>query len=127
MYRMKSLVYLASREALYHCSGIIESFTQYSHFYRLCDRYQGCVREPSARKDHCCVCRFRKEYYSEDLHNVKRNSFKLEMYYLNILRDLSEILSVDPTVCFWEHEYSYQFRSWRTCLRGGRNYLFSWE
>lgn len=104
MYHIKSLVYLASQEAFYQCYRIIENFTQYSHLYCLCHVYQGCVQEYSARKDYCCVCRFRKEYYLKDLHDVKRNSFKFEKYYLNILRDLTKILSVDPAVCFWERE-----------------------
>ena len=87
MYCMKSLVYLASREVFFHCYGIIRNFNESAHRYCLCDGYQGCLRELSARRDYCCVCRFRKEYRLEDLHNVESNIFKFEKYCLNNLKD----------------------------------------
>ena len=111
MYHMKSMVYLASWEVFFHCYGIIWNFNECAYLYCLCDVYKGCLRELSARRDYCCICRFRKEYRLEDLHNVQSNSFKLEKYCLNILKDLVEILSVNPSVCFWEYECNCQFRS----------------
>ena len=78
MYCMKSLVHLASREVFLHCYGIIQNFNECALLYCLCDGYQDCLRELSARRDYSCICRFRKEYCLKDLHNVKSNSFKLE-------------------------------------------------
>ena len=110
-YCKKSLVYLASREVLFHCYRIIQNFNECAHLYFLCDGYQDCLQNLSARRDYCCICRFRKEYRLKNLQNIKSNSFELEKYCLNILKDLVEILSVNPTVCFSKYECNCQFRS----------------
>ena len=122
------MTYIASRDAFYHCYKVAEHFTYSSYWFCLCDRYQGCIREPFAgdeEEDYCCVCRARNHYSLKKLDKIKRDSFKLEKYYLNILRDLAEILRVDPTACFWEDEFYYQFRNWRACLRSILDFLFS--
>lgn len=141
MFHVKSLVYLASREVYYHCYGIIENCSFYSHDYFLCHRYQGCIRGASAKKDYCCVCRTYEHYSLQELNDIKHNSFKLEKYYLNILRDLADILSIDPTPSFWKIQYCYwpcftssqetidyllHFNR-RTCciFKGNLDYLFS--
>ena len=41
----------------------------------------------------------------------------LQKLYLNLLRDLTEIERINLTACFWEGEFYYQLRNWRTCLR----------
>ena len=119
------MTYIAFREVFYHCYKIVEHFTYSSYMFCLCDRYQGCIRKPFAgeegEKDYCCLCRARNHYLLGKLGKIKRDSFKLEKYYPNILRDLAEILRVEPTVCFWEDEFCYQFRNWRTCLRSNLN------
>ena len=105
MFYGKSLVYLAFREVHYHCYGISDNFNFYSDDYCLCDRYQGCVKKLSASKDYFCVCRINENYSLEELNDVKHNSFKLERFYLNILRDLTEVLSFELPFQFWKNEY----------------------
>ena len=61
--------------------------------------------EPAARNDFCSVCRTQAHYILKKLNKIKHDSFELERFYLNILRDSAEILSVDPTACFWENEF----------------------
>ena len=102
---VKSLVYLASREVFYHCFGIIDSFAYYSQDYCLCFLYQGCARGLLARKDYCCICRISEHYSLERLNEIKHNSFKLERFQLRILRDVAEMLSIEPTVFFWKNDY----------------------
>ena len=105
MFYGKSLVYLASREVCYHCYGISNNFNFNSDDYCLCDRYQGCVQKLSASKDYCCVCRINGHYSLEEWNGVNHNSFKLERFYLSILRDLTEVLSFELPFQFWENEY----------------------
>ena len=125
------MTYIASREVFYHCCRITEHFTYSSYWFCLCDKYQGCVREPFAgdegKEDYCCVCRACNHYSLKKLDKIKRDSFKLEKYYLNILRNVAEILRVDPTACFWEDEFYYQFRNGRACLRSILDFLFTFE
>ena len=103
---MKSLTYSASLEVSYQCYKILEHFTSSSLWYCLCDKYQGCLRGPYpvAGKDCCCVC-------------TTHNSFELEKFYLNILRDLAEILSVDPDIYFWKGKVFYKHKN---CKKGQR-------
>ena len=103
---MKTLTYLASLEVYYQCCKILEHFTYSSFWYCICDKYQGCLRGPYpvAGREYCCVCRTHAHYSLEKLNNIKHYSFELEKFYLNILRDLVETLSVDPTVCIWKGE-----------------------
>ena len=61
--------------------------------------------EPVAGNKFCSVCRTHAHYTLEKLNKIKHDSFELERFYLNILRDLAEILSVDPTTFFWENEF----------------------
>lgn len=101
----------------------------------MCDRYQDCERGPFpfAGKDHCWVCRTHAHYSLEKLNNIKHDSFRLEKFYLNILRDLAEILSIDPTACFWDNEVYYKHKNWQegtesqTRLRNVIDVLFSIE
>ena len=125
MESVKSLTYLASREVYYHWYKIIKNFTFTSPYYCLCHKCQGYVRELCGRKDYYCVCRTCKQYSIDELNDFKHNSFKLGKCYLNILRDLAEILSIDPAAWFWETENYYWFRYKYTCLRSNLDYLFS--
>ena len=130
MYRTKSLVYWACREAYYHGYGFIKNFTFCFHYHYLCDRYLGCDRGPSTRKDFCCVCRTKKYCSLEELNDIKHNSLKLQKFCLNIVRDLIEILSIKLTASFWKFQYFYcqfthKFRTRYTCLRSNLDYLFS--
>ena len=56
--------------------------------------------------------------------------FRLERFYLYLLRDLVEILEVDPTPCFWEDEIYYEYRDYRestqnqSCLRDHIDFYF---
>ena len=132
MFYMKTLSYMASREVYYQCYKIIEDFIHSFYWCCLCDRYQGCRRGPYpvARNDYCYICITYSHYILGKLNNVKYNSFQLERFYLNILRDLAEILRVDPTACFWENELFYKYRNWQegtesqTCLRDVIDTLF---
>ena len=69
----------------------------------------------------------------EKLNCIKRNSFKLQKFYLNLLRDLTEIEKIDPTARFWEGEYYYKYRNWqerterKAYLRNVIDYLFNME
>ena len=105
MFKVKSLAYLASREAYYHCYGIIDNFSVYSYDHCLCYRYQGCVKKLSARTDYCCVCTTNEYYSLDELDNIKHDRFKLQKFFLSILRVVAEILSLDPTVSFWKSDY----------------------
>ena len=100
---MKSLIYFASLEVYYQRYKILEHFTSSSFWYCLCDEYQDCLRGlyPVAGKDYYCVCKTHTHYTIQELDNIKHNSFELEKFYLSILRDLAEILSVDPDTYFW--------------------------
>ena len=82
--KVKSLVVIASQEIFCQCYGSIHQFKEYAHFYCVCHLYQGCAKAKEKknaiiffRKDYCCVCMFYRNYYFEDLHNVKNDSFKL--------------------------------------------------
>ena len=105
MFKVKSLAYLASREAYYHCYGIIDNFSVYCYDHCLCYRYQGCVKKLSARTDYCCVCTTNEYYSLDELDNIKHDRFKLQKFFLSILRVVAEILSLDPTVSFWKSDY----------------------
>ena len=130
---MKTLTYLASLEVYYQCCKILEHFTYSSFWYCICDKYQGCLRGPYpvAGREYCCVCRTHAHYSLEKLNNIKHDSFELEKFYLNILRDLVETLSVDPTVCIWKGEVFYKHKNWQegteiqTCLRNVIDILFT--
>ena len=118
---IKSLSFLASQEVYYSCYQIIEHFTHSAYWYCLCDEYQDCLREesvlscglPTLGADYCCICRTLKHYKLGGLNKIKRNSFCQEKFCLHLLRDLAEILSVDPNACFWENEFFYKFRDYR--------------
>ena len=99
------VTYLASLEVYYHCDKIIEHFIHSSYYYCLCDRYQGCLRKPFGGEDYRCNCKTRIHYSLEKLNSIKHNSFKLQKFYLNILRDLTEIERIVSTACFWEGEF----------------------
>ena len=116
---VKSLVYLASQEVFYHCFGIIDNFAYYSQDYCLCSMYQGCAPGLLARKDYCCVCRISEHYSAERLNEIKHNSFKLERFYLSILRDVAEMLSIEPTIFFWKNDY-YNWVCF-VCFEGGKS------
>ena len=105
MFQTESLVYLASREAFYHCFGSIDNFQFHAHDHCLCSWYSGCVRSPSAKEDYCAVCRINEHYSLERLKEIKHNSFKLERVYLTITRDVAEVLSVDSSIYFWKSDY----------------------
>ena len=96
MFKVKSLAYLASREAYYHCYGIIDNFSIYCYDHCLRYRCQDCVKKLSARTDYCCVCWTNEHYSLDELDNIKHDSFKL---------NVAEILSLDPTVSFWRRDY----------------------
>ena len=108
MIYMKTLSFLASREVYYHCYRIIKHFIHSSFWYCLCDRYQGCTRGPETvtGNDFCSACRTHAHCTLKKLNKIRHESFELEKFYVNTLRDLAEILSVDPTACFWENEFS---------------------
>ena len=76
MFKVKSLAYLASREAYYHCYRIIDNFNIYCYDHCLCYRYQGCVKKLFARTDCCCVCRTNEHCSLDELDNIKHDSFK---------------------------------------------------
>ena len=115
---MKSL---ASREVFYACYRIIEHFVYSAFWYCFYDEYEGCLREDCVLSyrsttlgaNYCCVCRTFRHYKFEELEKIKHNSFRLERFYLNLLRDLVEILEVDPTACFWEDKIYYKYREKR--------------
>ena len=100
MFHPESLAYLASRQAFYHYFGIIDNFQFHARDYCLYSWYSGCVRGPSVKKDCYAVCRISEHYSPERLNEIKHNSFKLERLYLSIIRDVVEVLSVDPSVYF---------------------------
>ena len=94
------------------------------------ERFQGCIRRHLARKDYCCVCAFHKHYSHRELDFIKHDGLKLQKFYFNILKDLAEIMCVDPTVVFWETEYFYykytqKLRTRRTSLRKNLECYFS--
>ena len=128
MIYFKTLRYLGPFEVCYHCYRNIEHFIHSSYFYGLCDRYQGYFPGQQG-KDYCIVSRIFNHYTLEKLGNVKFDSFQLEKLYLEPLRDLNEILEVDPTVCFWNNEFFYKSRDWisrtesHSCLRDIINML----
>ena len=122
---VKSLVYLASWEVFYHCFGIIDNFGYYSQDYCLYSVYQGCARGLLRRKDYCCVCR--SEHYSlERLNKIKHNSFRLERFYLGILRDVAEMLSVKEIVFFWKNDY-YNWVRFASFEEGKGEYIDSFR
>ena len=112
MNNVESLSILASREVYYSCCWIIEHFAYTAYWFCLSDEYQGCLREErmlsygsaTLGADYCCICRTSGYYKLEGLNQIKHNSFHLERFYLNLLRDITEILDVDPTACFWDDE-----------------------
>ena len=138
MNNIKSLLFLASREVYYACYRIIEHCVYSAFWYCLCDEYQGCLREDcmlrygsaTSGADYCCVCRTFRHYKLEELEKIKHGSFRLERFYLNLLRDLVEILEVDPTACFWEDEIYYKYGDYRegtesqSCLRDHIDFSF---
>lgn len=132
---MKTLTCLASREVYYLCYKTPEHFIYSFYYYCLCDRYQGSERGPFpfGGKDYCCVCRTHALYSLEKLNNIKHDCFKLEKFYLNILKDFAEILSIDPTSCFWNNEVYYRYKNWQEgtgsqkCLRNATDVLFNIE
>ena len=67
--------------------------------------YQDCTQGLLARKDYCCVFRISEHYSLERLNEIKHNSFKLERFYLSILRGVPEMLIIEPTVFFWKYNY----------------------
>lgn len=127
---VKTLTYLISLEVCYHCCRIIEHFIHRSYFYCLCNRYRGCVQGLQG-EDYCIVCRTCNHYTLEKLEKVKCNSFQLEKFYQELLRDLSEVLEIDSTVCFWNDEFFYKSRDWisgtesHSCLRDVISVLFA--
>ena len=137
----KFLSFLASQEVYYSCYRIIEHFVHSAFWYCLCDRYQGCLREesvlsygsPTLGADYCCICRTLNHYKLKGLNEIKRNSFWLGKFYLHLLRELAEILSVNPEACFWEDEFCYKYRNYRegtesqTGLRNIIDFLFEKE
>ena len=80
--------------------------------------------------DYCCVCRTSRHYNLEGLEKIKHDSFRLERFYLILLRDLAEILDVDSTAYFWEDEIYYKYRDYRegtesqSCLRDHIDFYF---
>ena len=100
MVHVKTLKFLASREVFYYCYKIDENFAFLSYKYCMCHKYQGCVRGPVAERSYCRACRICCHYSVGELHYIKSNSFMLEKFYQNLLKDLLEILSIDPYLCF---------------------------
>ena len=135
MIYIKTLTYLASLKVYYHCYKIIEHFISRTYYYCFYNTYQGCFWGPFpfGEEDYCCVCKTRNHYSLEELNSIKHNNFKFEKYYLNILRDLTEIEKIDPTICFWEDKFYCKFRNkqegteGQTCLRNVIDYLFNTE
>ena len=80
--------------------------------------------------DYCCVCRTFRNYKLQELEKIKHDSFRLERFYLNLSRDLVEILEVDPTACFWEDKIYYKYKDYRdrtesqSCLRDHIDFYF---
>ena len=124
------MTYLASLEVCYQCYKIIEHLTSCSFLNCFCDRYDGCLRSEYASKDYCIVCRTYASYDLEKLKDIKCNSFKLEKFYLNMLRDLAEIKIIDSATVFWNDEALYKYKNWsegterQTCLRNVIAYFF---
>ena len=50
-------------------------------------------------------CKLSKYYPLERLNEIKDNSFKLAKFYLNIMREIAEALSLNPSICFWKSDY----------------------
>ena len=105
MFHAQSLVYLASGEAFYHCFGAIDNFQFHAPDHCLCSWYSGCVWGPLAKKDACAVCRISEHYSMERLNEIKHNSFMLERLYLNIIKDVPEVLSIDTSIYFWQSDH----------------------
>ena len=130
---MKTLTYLASQEVYYNGYKILEHFIYSTFYYCLCNRHQGCQcgSFPFGGKDYCCVCRTHYHYSLEQLEDIKHNSFKLEKFYLNILRDLEKNSSVDPTTSFWNDEVFHKYKNYQegtesqACLKDVINILFN--
>ena len=93
----------------------------------MCDKYERCPREPHpvARKDYCPICTTQAHYSIEELDNIKHNSFELEKFYLNILRDLAEILSVDSVFVFGKVRNWQEGTESQTFLRNVIDILFA--
>ena len=79
----------------------------------MCDRYQGCLPETFGGEDYCCICKTRIHYSLEKLNSIKHNNFKLQKFYLNLLRDPTEIERTESTACFWEGEFYYKYKNWQ--------------
>ena len=125
------MTYLASLEVCYQCYKIIGHLISCSFLNCFCDRYDGCLRSEYASKDYCIVCRTYASYDLEKLKDIKRNSFKLEKFYLNMLRDLAEIKIIDSATVFWNDKALYKYKNWsegtesQTCLRNVIAYFFN--
>ena len=106
MIYVKSLSYLVALKVYFLCYNTVRHFKQNFYFYSLCHRYQGCETGffPNNSRGYCCVCRTKNHYTLEKLEKIKRNLFQLEKFYLELLKDLNKIVTVDSTVCFWTHE-----------------------
>ena len=133
MIYVKSLSYLVALKVYFLCHNTVRHFKQSSYFYCLCDRYQGCETGFSSNnsRGYCCVCRTKNHYTLEKLEKIEHNLFQLEKFYLELLKDLNEIVTVDSTVCFWTRELIFVQRDWqqgtRNCVYLGNLifYLFS--
>ena len=105
MFNLNSVMYLTSWEAFYQCFGIIDNFKFHADDYCLCSRYERCIQSASAKKDYCAVCRVSQHYPLERLNEIKHNSFKLAKFYLSIVREIAEALSLNLSIYLWKSDY----------------------
>ena len=109
MFYMKTLTCLASREVYYLCfksqNILFTAFTT-----------TACVTDTKVLKEDLFLLVGKTiVVFVEPTHTIpiKDDSFKLEKFYLNILKDLAEILSVAQTACFWNNEVYYRYKNWQ--------------
>ena len=109
MFYMKTLTCLASREVYYLCfksrNNLFTAFTT-----------TVCVTDTKVLKEDLFLLVGKTiVVFVEPTHTIliKHDSFKLEEFYLNILKDLAEILSVAQTACFWNNEVYYRYKNWQ--------------
>ena len=107
---METLTCLASREVYYLCYKTPEHFIYSFYYYCLCDQGTKVLKE-----DLFLLVGKTIVVFVEPTHTIpiKHDSFKLEKFYLNILKDFAEILSVAQTACFWNNEVYYRYKNWQ--------------
>ena len=106
--------------------AIRENFLMVGHKYCLCKHYSGPIKERNifcGTLGLCCICNFALNFNYSNLHDVKRDSFKLTKMF-ELLSICSEAVSLGCEY-FWEKEIEYQTDNKRTsACEHETNFLF---